>query len=260
MSKPDTTQVVSGHTPGNWVTPTAHTIVLAEALDVASSTSLRVVETPPAPSIQTNACESATVVMAVQTTVPLGSPLSTRLAEGGGNLNIDTDKPSFADHQALSFVMGRIEVAANMQEWTPCSSDVGSAEGKGKKGAQCGAHCAGSDGRVVECALCAPAPPRIKWVNMPKPKKEYGGTGKDTAKKTKEEEEKFKKKLAKYNKDLAEGKLAQQPREDTKQAAKFEKALRRKVCCEPKSTPAWNERKQPIRCMSSLSTHSMNGL
>ena len=111
--------IVPGHASGE-AAPSAHTVRLTEAFKVNSNTNLSVVETPPAPSIEPNACEWATVVMAVQTVVPPGSPLETRLKEGNGNLNIDTDKPSFADHQALGFT-GRIELAANMQEWTPAA-------------------------------------------------------------------------------------------------------------------------------------------
>ena len=104
MSKPETKQIVSGTASGVWVTPTSYAVVLSEALHVASNTALRVVESPPAPSVKPNGCAAATVVMAVKTVVPLGSPLETRLSDGGGYLNIDTDKPSLADHQALRSV------------------------------------------------------------------------------------------------------------------------------------------------------------
>ena len=107
MSKPNTKQLVSGSASGVWVAPTSHTIMLTEALEGGdASTTLRLVDTPPGPSLRPNACAAATVVMACRAPVPLGSPLEARLAEGNGNLNIDTDKPSLGDHQALRFVTG----------------------------------------------------------------------------------------------------------------------------------------------------------
>ena len=99
MDQASKREIVPGSTTGTWVTPRSHSPVLAESSELVSSTALKVVETLPAPSNKPNAWQAATVVMACTAPVPKGSLLETRLAEGGGNLNINTDKPSLADHQ-----------------------------------------------------------------------------------------------------------------------------------------------------------------